>query len=222
MATQIVVMLKKAWENFCRYYDDKAPHYRDNWLAGLTEKEATKQAPDLHWICWNEYDLMFHIGRFFYAELSKNKKFSNVEMHFEKNISSANFSHYEFGCNLEKLKKRLKRQRVPKVDLIVACEDARKRFLLCAEAKYFRYSRQYNAETPIDKINADIEKLTAIRDLKIAEKVVFVLFDDYDWRHDKRTASEIKQRLEEIARDGITVLSHTSERKIGGMRTATH
>lgn len=224
MATPIERMLKKAWKDFCRYYDQKTPSYRDNWLSNLTEKQAIRQAGDLHWICWNEYDLMFHVGRFFYDILSKKREgdFSNLEMHFEKNVSSANFSQYEFGANLERLKKALKRERVPKVDMIIAYEDKPKKFLLCAEAKYFRYSRRYNTETPIDKINADIEKLRAIRDLKIAEKVVFILFDDYYWRHDKGTATAIKRRLNEISRDGITVLFHTSERKVGGMETATH
>jgi hypothetical protein len=64
-------------------------------------------------------------------------------------------------------------------------------------------------------IDRDIERLIAIRDLKIAKKVVFIIFDDYYWCNDEETANAIKQRLDNIRNEnGIKVLFHTSEAKL--------
>jgi len=90
MVTQIEQMLVEAWGKFCDYYDKKAPLYRDSWRPKFKEE---KQAKDSHWICWNEYDLTFHIGRFFYDILKKKegREFSDIEIHFEKNVNFTNF-----------------------------------------------------------------------------------------------------------------------------------
>ena len=222
MVAQTEQMLVEAWEKFCDYYDTKAPKYRRNWRPELNEK----QAKESHWICWNEYDLTVHIGRFFYDILSKKKEeeFLNIEVHLEKNVNYTNFNGYEFNGELEGFINRLKqkgviKKRGPKIDMIVACEDSNASFLLCAEVKYFHYaSKRYN-KTPIQKINADIEKLKAIRDYKIAKRVVFMLFDDYYWYTDEKAANAIQERLDEIRHeDGITVLFHTSEAKMCGFR----
>lgn len=208
MRDQIEQMLKDAWEKFCDYYDKNAPQYRENWRPNLSEE----QAKDSHWICWNEYDLMFHIGRFFYDFLSdkKEKEFSNIEVHFEKNVSPDSFENYKFANRLGKLKKKLKKW--PKVDMIIAYEDRKDPFLLCAEVKYFHSSQHQN---PIKLINDDIEKLKALKDCKIAKRVVFTLFDDYYWyKRGKKTITKIQQKVKEIRKDGITVLDHTSKAKI--------
>ena len=209
MCDQIEQMLKDTWGKFCDYYDTKAPQYRKSWP--LDPKESVK---DLIWICWNEYDLMFHVGRFFNDLLSEKKeeRFSNIEIHFEKNINFTNFKGYKLENQLENLNKQLNKW--PKVDMIIVQEDSNASFLLCAEAKYF-HSKVRWTTTPIALINADIAKLKAIRDLGIAKRVVFILFDDYYYCHDKETANAIRQRLNEIERqDGITVLFHTSEAKL--------
>jgi hypothetical protein len=203
-------MLEEAWERFLNYYNEKAPEYRENWRPMLNEK----QAKDSHWICWNENDLTFYIGRFFYEILrDQEKEFSNIEIHFEKNVNLTNFKGYMFEGRLDELKKNLKMKRGPKVDMIVAYEDRNDSFLLCAEVKYFHSAVRYNT-TPNDLINADIKKLKAIRDFGIAKRVVFILFDDYYWCNDGETANAIQQRLNEIRQDGITVLFHTSEAKL--------
>jgi hypothetical protein len=202
-------MLEEAWEKFLNYYNEKAPEYRENWRSMLNEE----QAKDAHWICWDEYDLTFHIGRFFYDILSEKKEstFSNIEVHFEKFVNRTNFGDYEFENQLENLKNRLGMKKGPKVDIIVAQEDSNASFLLCAEVKCFRGTRY---EEPIPMINADITKLNAYKDLGIAKRVVFILFDDYYFCHDEKTANAIQQRLNEIRQDGITVLFHTSEAKL--------
>jgi len=211
MVTQIEQMLVEAWEKFCHYYDTKAPRYQDSWLPKLKKE----QAKESHWICWDENDLTFHIGRFFYDILKEKKEslFSDIEIHFEKMVNSINFRGYEFEGRLEKLKEKLDGKE-PKVDMIVAYENRPYRLLLCAEVKCLRGTKY---ERPIPMINADITKLRAYRDQdsRIAKKVVFILFDDYYYCHDTETASKIQERLDEIRNEnGITVLYHTSEAKL--------
>ena len=209
MVTQIEQMLVEAWEKFCDYYDTKAPRYQESWRPPLDRTGALES----HWICWDEHDLVFHIGRFFYDILKKKKEslFSNIEIHFEKKVDHVNFSDdYVFADPLDKLNARL--DRWPKVDMIVAYENRPYRLLLCAEAKCFRFPTDWE-----QAINDDIEKLEAYRDgnCGIAKKVVFILFDDYYWCNDEETANAIRQRLDEIRnKNGITVLFHTSEAKL--------
>jgi len=162
MVTQIERMLVEAWEKFCDYYDTKAPRYQESWRPELDRAGALIS----HWICWDEYDLAFHIGRFFYDILKEKKEslFSNIEMHFEKKVDHINFpDDYVFADRLDELRERLGRW--TKVDMIVAYDNIPYRFLLCAEVKCFRGPPNYHDnETPIDKINADIEKLKALRE----------------------------------------------------------
>jgi len=215
MVAQIEQMLVEAWEKFCDYYDTRAPRFQDSWRlpSCLDEADALKS----HWICWDEKDLTFHIGRFFYDILKGKKEslFSNIEIHFEKKVDHINFPNdYVFANRLDELRSRLGKW--PKVDMIVAYDNRPYRFLLCAEVKCFRGPPNYHDnETPIDKINADIKKLKAYKDLGIAKRVVFILFDDYYWCNDEETAKRIKERLDEIRNEnGITVLFHTSEAKL--------
>ena len=103
IANEIQQTLKEAWEKFCDYYNKKAPEYPKLWEFN------EKKAKESHWICWNEYDLMYHIGRLFYDILSEKKekegKYSNIEIHFEKNVNRNNFKGYEFEDRLGKLNK---------------------------------------------------------------------------------------------------------------------
>ena len=101
MVTQIEQMLVEAWEKFCHYYDTKAPRYQDSWLPKLKKE----QAKESHWICWDENDLTFHIGRFFYDILKEKKEslFSNIEIHLEKLLDPRQFRDYLF---LNRLKTR--------------------------------------------------------------------------------------------------------------------
>ena len=212
MVAQIEQMLVEAWEKFCDYYDTKATRYQESWRPELNEKDAK----DSHWICWNEKDLTFHIGRFFYDILKEKKEslFSNIEMHFEKAVDRINFpdTDYVFAKRLDELRTKLGMNEGPEVDMIVAYDNRPYRFLLCTEAKCFHCAPRGG---PIPVINRDIERLIAIRDCRIAQRVVFVLFDDYYWCNDEETAKRIQQRLNEIRNEnGITVLFHTSEAKL--------
>ncbi|MBN1393312.1 MAG: hypothetical protein JW947_11005 [Sedimentisphaerales bacterium] len=211
MVNQIEQKLKEAWEKFFSdYYDKRVPRYRQNW-------ELELQAENDHWICWDEHDLTFHIGRFFYDILKEKKECSSIEIHLDKKVDRKNFRGYRFEDKLDELKKKLIEEGVlkkeaPKVDIIIAKEDSNDSLLLCAEAKCFRYSTDWEKA-----VNNDIKKLRAYKDEKfgMAKKVVFMLFDDYYWRYKKQTANEIQKRLDEIRNEGgITVLFHTSEARL--------
>jgi hypothetical protein len=204
IANEIQQMLIKAWGNFCDYYDKEVPEY----IKSLEDTEN-------YWICWNEYDLLFHIGRFFYDILSKNKEYSNIAIHFEKNVNDTNFKGYKFKDKLGDLKKKLDMKKGPKVDLIIVDESSDESFLLCAEVKYFHGPSERYGKKPTEKIHEDIKKLKEIRDCEVAKRVVFMLFDDYYWNTKKETADDIKHELERIKKDeGIEVLFHSSEAKM--------
>jgi len=211
IALEVERMLKEAWNKFFNdYYNKLTPKFIEQW-----EIKEKKEAEESHWICWNEYDLMFHIGRLFYKILSEKKeeKYSNIQIHFEKNVNVSNFSDYNFENRLGELKEKLKMKRGPKIDIIIAYENRLDPFLLCAEVKFF-HGRPY--EDPIEQIKRDIEKLKAIRSCNIAEKVVFMLLDDYYFYADKKTSNDIKNKLDEIKINdkGITILSGNTEAKL--------
>lgn len=212
IAMEIEQILAQAWEKFLDYYNENAPKYLESWQPELKRKEAKES----HWICWNEYDLMFHVGRFFRDILKerKDEKFSNIEIHFEKNINSANFKGYEFENRLKELNKNLK----PKVDIIIAYENKNSRLLLCAEVKYFHGASEHYGEEPVKKITDDIKKLKAIRHYEISQRVVFILFDDYYWFANEKKAKDIEDELGKIKEDEkIGVLFCNSKAKMGSV-----
>ncbi len=206
---EIENMLEQAWNMFCSYYNDMAPRYRNSW----PEELKGEKAKDSHWICWDEHDLVFHVGRFFYDILrEKNKsEFPNIEVHFEKKVDRNNFAEYVFERRLDDLRNQLGMTEGPKIDMIVVQENSNDSLLLCAEAKCFRYYTNWRKA-----IDDDIKRLIALTDCNIAKSVVFMLFDDcYYYRRGGRASNAIQQRLDEIRNEyGITVLFHTSKAKL--------
>lgn len=202
-------MVENAWEMFRDYYDCKASKY--------SKSPNNKEEPeDSHWICWNESDLMVQFARFFYKELDKIS--SNIEMHFDKNLNKTNFKKdYSFNAKLPELKKRL-HGRSPKVDLIITPEDCFGPFLMCAEAKSFHYSVESmypKTQTVEGVIKKDLETLSKIKELGIAENVAFIIFDDYYYLNGK-DCEEITKKLLESGQYNkeIKILYHKSQAKI--------
>lgn len=224
MVTQIERMLLEAWKKFCGYYDTGAHKYLKRLPVTLNKKEKEKQAKDSHWICWNEFDLMVQLGRYFYCqrgtESVSNKEFLNIEMHFDKNLNRANFKGYSFENKLwpasDDLKKELNDSRkYPKLDLIITCEDSIKPFLLCAEAKCFHTSvRNGTVEEEIEK---DIRTLAAIKKCKITAKIAYIVFDDY--YYNRRNPIDLEIIIKDYAtkykiNDKLEILFHTSKAKL--------
>lgn len=198
-------IIENAWKMFCKYYDCKAFKYSKS----LDSKE---EAEDSHWICWNESDLMVQFGRFFYKELDKIN--SNIEIHLDKNVDLANFRDYDFADKLPELEKNL--GRVPKVDLIITPEDSLGPFLICGEAKYFHSSVESisrGTQTVKGVIKKDFKTLSKIKDLGIAENVVFIIFDDYYYLNEPEKWKKIKNLLEKYNKK-IKILYHDSRAKL--------
>lgn len=207
MVTQIELMLIEAWRRFCDYYDTMAPRYRSLCLS-----EYGSVGND-YWICWNESDLTFHIRRFLYEILNKDEPFSDIEIHSEVPLKYGNFNGFkELQTCIEQLNSDREQPKEPEVDMIIANENKDEPFLLCAEAKCFRGGR---FEKPIQGINDDINKLRRIKKCGIAKSFVFILFDEYYWRNNKKTKGKIQKRLDDIRNEGgIIILFHTSEAKL--------
>jgi hypothetical protein len=223
---KIECMLIKSWEDFKNYYNINAAscahRYFDEHLREWTKKKAEKKLKDSHWICWNEDDLMLHLGRYFYnlrsIESNSNKEFLNIEMHFNKNLNHSNFKDYSFDDKLRKkggLEKEL--GRFPKLDLIIASEyeDNPGPFLLCAEAKCFHANVMFgNVEGKIEK---DIKTLAAIEKLGITKKIAYIIFDDnYYNRRDPKDLKKIAEHYskEHGIEDKLKILHHDSKIKI--------
>ena len=103
----------------------------EEFLEDADEEELA----DNHIICWEEADVPFQLGRFFY----QGKDDGKYEFHLEMKLSPRNFDGYKFADNgnLEKVKEKLGRNAI--IDFIV--EDGSDDLLsACGEAKYFRYS----------------------------------------------------------------------------------
>ncbi len=195
---EIEKMFKNAWEDFKNYYDERARKYS----KGLSEKETENE----HWICWDEADLMLQLGRFFYQRLGGN---SGIEVHFDKTFDEKNFEGYEFESKIKELEERVGKV---KLDLIITDETNRGPFLLCAEAKCFRYY-QWRQGVATVVIKRDIDRLVELKRLEIAEKTVFILFDDYYYLKEKDEDKKIQEILAGAPKD-IVVLYHNSKAKI--------
>jgi len=194
-------LLEKAWDEFCNDYDKRVGEYSES-VTSRAEAEAA------HWILWNEHDLMVQLGRFFYAQLARNS-LSKIEMHIDVKLKYSSFKGYKFRPRLKDLRKEL--GKVPEVDLIIAQEDSPERFLLCAEAKCYHYSGDRYQRTAKGDIEKDLKRLVTIRDLGIAERVVFILFDDYYWIQNEDIESVAENACKE---HNITLLKHNSKVKL--------
>ena len=159
---------------------------------------------------------MFHIGKLFYNILEQKERsiYSNIQIHFEKNVNVSNFRGYKFENRLDELKKSLKMKRGPKIDIIVADETSDNPFLLCSELKFFHGPTRY--ESPIQQINRDIKKLKVIKELKIAREALFILLDDYYYCTDKKTSGDIVNTINKIKYNekDITIIYSDTKSKL--------
>ena len=200
---KIEKIVKDAWKMFCKDYDSRVSKYSKSL-------ESEKEAMAEHWICWNEYDLMLQFGRFFYKEL--NEIGPDIELHLEKNLSKSNFEKYSFASKLLKLKGNLKR--APKVDLIITSEKDQGLFSMCGEVKYLHYSVEgmnRGQKTVEQAIEKDLKTLLKIKELGIAESVVFIVLDDYYCLDENKSekCKNIESLLQKYNKKTI-ILSHNS------------
>jgi hypothetical protein len=207
VASEIQNALTESWHQFINCYNELTPEYSKTLSEG-DNKETS------HWICWNEYDLMFHLGKLFYHILCHKKEkiddIKNIQIHFEKNINKSNFEGYTFENRLDELKEKLNMKKGPKVDMIVTNELSSDSFLLCAEVKFFHGPTWY--ESPVQQINRDIQKLKVLKECEIAQKVLFILLDDYYYYTDNRTSVEIMNEIKKHEKDVTILFGDTSSK----------
>jgi hypothetical protein len=204
---KVVKTLEDAWDDFKKYFDEKCKRYS----SGMKREEAEKE----HWICWSEFDMLTQLARFFYNRLKRNG-LDNVEMHVNERLSPKNFEKYEFDNNLEEVNKELKRIAQP--DLIIAFENSRGPFILCAEAKCLRYSvEQFSRgkRTVIGDLEKDKDTLLTLKNHNVCSYLAYVLLDDHYFIHKEEIAKQIEKKLDEYnQKHNIMKLYHTSKAKI--------
>ena len=218
-------MLKEAWDSFKEYFDSNASRYSheyfDERLQGSDGKKVRRELKKLHRICWNEYDLMVQLSRYFYSQ-RKIESASNIEMHFDKNLNYHNFNGYSFENKLwpdhDDLRRELNKsgkfpRKYPKLDLIITCENNLGPFLLCAEAKCFHASFRGRVEEAIEK---DIISLSAIKKLGITKNIAYIIFDDYYYISGRKKIKEITAHYSEKhkIKNELKILYHNSKSKM--------
>jgi hypothetical protein len=156
---------------------------------------------------------MFRIGKLFYNILGHKESsiYPNIQIHFEKNINKSNFEGYTFENRLDELKEKVNMKKGPKVDMIVTNELSSDPFLLCAEVKFFHGPAWY--KTPVQQISQDIQKLKALKECGIAQKVLFILLDDYYYCTEKKTSVAIINEIKKHEKD-ITILYGDTSSKL--------
>jgi hypothetical protein len=222
-------MLEEAWNKFIEYFNRNTDKYARNYFNEhsqiLGEKKVKRDIKDSHWICWNESDLMMQLSRYFYSQREiksvSDEKFLEIEMHLDKNLNLSNFAGYEFGDKLRK-KGALETElgRFPKLDLIITGEESLNHFLLCAEAKYFHSSVMYG--TVYAAIDKDIKTLSVIKKLEIADKIAYIILDDFYWHGgiDVEKIAEDCSKNYNMEND-LKIFYHDSKKKFGMLGQST-
>ena len=82
--------------------------------------------------------------------------------------------------------------------------------------KCFYYSveaKNFNTKTAEGVIEKDLKTLSKIKELGIAENVIFIIFDDYYYLKEPEKCKKIKNLLEQHKKK-ITMLYHNSRAKL--------
>ncbi len=137
------------------------------------------------------------MSRFFYKRLNNSElKDEHIEIHSQTGISKNKFKgEYDFHDNIDILndrlgyKKETKRGTTP--DFIITKEDYLHSLWLVGEVKYFR-TWQWK-----DRVEKDVKELNLLKDLKICEKTVYFVADDFLHENNENEWSDLLKRLKE-------------------------
>ena len=193
--SEVVKRLENAWEML----SDRIDKAHREFLKDADEEDLA----DNHFICWEEADVPFQLGRFFYAE----KDDGDYEFHLEMNLKSRNFDGYKFSDNGNLSKVRDKLGRNARIDFLVE-GPSNDIFSVCGEAKYFRYSIEgisRGARTIIDAIQKDFEKLKIFSKYEVCQDTVYAVMDKYYHRFDTKSWDKAKSKFKKMEDLGITV-----------------
>ena len=192
---EVVKRLEKAWG----LLSDRIDSAHEEFLEDADEEELA----DNHFVCWEEADVPFQLGRFFYH----GKNDGRYEFHLEMNLKSRNFDGYKFSDdgNLDEAREKLRKN--ARIDFLV--EDGTDDLLsVCGEAKYFRYSIEgisRGTRTILDAIEDDFEKLKIFSKYDICRNTVYAVLDKYYHSFDKKSWANAKLKLEKMKEAGINV-----------------
>ncbi|MCL5989183.1 MAG: hypothetical protein M1166_02495 [Candidatus Thermoplasmatota archaeon] len=193
--SEVVKRLQNAWEML----SDRIDRAHKEFLKDADEEDLAES----HFICWEEADVPFQLGRFFYSEKDDGK----YEFHLEMNLKSKNFEGYEFSDNgnLSKVQEKLGKN--ARIDFLVA-GPTNDIFPVCGEAKYFRYPIEgisRGTRTITDAIEEDFEKLRTFLKYEVCQNTVYAVLDKYYHRFDAKSWDKAKLLFEKMEDSGITV-----------------
>ncbi len=192
---EVIKRLENSWEML----SDRIDQAHKEFLKNAKEEDLAKE----YLICWEEADVPFQLGRFFYPEEDDGR----YEFHLEMHLTPNNFKGYTFSDNgnLAKVQHKLGK----KVDIDFLVEDREDELLsVCGEAKYFRYKIEGTTRgrtTLLEAIEEDYERLRTFSQYKICSHTAYAVLDKYYHRSDPKLWNKAKSLLKEMEESGITV-----------------
>ncbi len=192
---EVIKRLENSWEMLSNRID----HAQMEFLKNAEEEDLANN----HFICWEEADVPFQLGRYFYPERDDGR----YEFHLEMRLTPNNFDGYTFSDNgnLAKVQHKLGK----KVDIDFLVEDREDELLsVCGEANYFRYKIEgvsHGRRTLLEAIEEDYERLKTFSQYKICRHTVYAVLDKHYHRSDPKLWNKAKSLLKKMRESGITV-----------------
>ena len=192
---EVVKRLEKAWEMLSNRIDEE----NEKFLEDANEDQLAEN----YFVFWEESDVPFQLGRFFYLVNDDQKYVFHVETH----LKSSNFDSYRFANNgnLERTRRALGKK--AKVDFLI--DDGSNDILVAiGEAKYFHYKVEgvsRGAKTVLGEVGKDFNRLTTFEKEKICRYTVFVVLDKYYHRYEPTTWNRVLAKLDKMKESGVIV-----------------
>ncbi len=192
---EVIKRLEGSWKTL----SDRIDRANKEFLKSKDEEDLAHN----HFICWEEADVPFQLGRFFYPERDDGR----YEFHLEMRLTPKNFDGYVFSDNgnLAKVQDKFGK----KVDVDFLVEDREDELLsVCGEAKYFRYSIEgvaHGRRNLLEAIKEDYERLKTFSKYEICRHTVYAVLDKYYHRSNPNLWNKAKSLLEKMEDSGIRV-----------------
>lgn len=170
-------VLRDSVKEFIQWFNEEGREY-------FRQREAD------WYICWNEHDLGFHLGRMLRKGMSKKPEFRGYEIHqcFKLNpnyfdVSEKNKKILENALSAWRKFRESNKAKAPEVDLMVVNEIDPIPLLLAVELKHYHYDKRQWGVSPKEAFKKDLKKLKLLLRTKACELAAFVYLDDYySWK----------------------------------------
>ena len=192
---EVVKRLEKAWEMLSNRIDEE----NEKFLEDANDDELAGN----YFVCWEESDVPFQLGRFFYLV---NDDWKYV-FHVETKLKPSNFKSYRIGYNgnLESARRAL--GKITKVDFLIE-DRSTDIFVAIGEAKYFRYKVEgisRGTRTVLGEVGDGYNRLTTFEKEEICKYTVFVVLDKYYHRYEPTTWNRVLAKLDKMKESGVIV-----------------